>query len=56
MQEITQYANEQLWEHEWQKEYKYGILLFIPPVLILSVVNKLRQKYVKFLQMDVVLI
>lgn len=41
MQVITQYANEQLWEQEWQKEYKYGVILFIPPEPILSTVNEL---------------
>jgi len=48
MQVITQYANEQLWEQEWQKEYKYGVILFIPPEPILSTVNELREKYDKF--------
>ncbi len=47
MQVITQYANEQLWEQEWQNEYKYGAILFIPPEPILSTVNELRQKYDK---------
>jgi 2'-5' RNA ligase len=44
---ITQYANEELWEKEWQKEYKYGVILFIPPEAIFSVVNELRQKHDK---------
>lgn len=48
MEVITQYANEQLWEHEWEKEYKYGVILFIPPEPIFSAVNELRQKYDKF--------
>jgi len=48
MQLITQYANEQLWEQEWQKEYKYGVILFIPPEPIFSTVNQLREKYDKF--------
>lgn len=47
MQPITQYANEELWEKEWHKEYKYGVILFIPPEPLFSSVNGLRQKYDK---------
>lgn len=45
MQSITQYANENLWDKEWKKEYKYGVILFIPPEPLFSLVNGLRQKY-----------
>lgn len=48
MEPITKYADEQLWENEWQKEYKYGVILFIPPEPLFSLVNELRQKYDKF--------
>lgn len=48
MQSTTQYANEQLWEKEWQKEYKYGVILFIPLEPLISLVIKLSQKYDKF--------
>lgn len=48
MQAITQYANGELWEHEWEREYKYGVILFIPPEPLLSMVNQLRQKYDSF--------
>lgn len=48
MESITQYANEQLWAKEWQKEYKHGVILFIPPEPLFSLVNELRQKYDKF--------
>ena len=48
MQSVTEYANEQLWKKEWQKEYKYGVFLFIPPEPLLTSVNELRKKYDKF--------
>lgn len=47
MEAIIKYANEQLWEQEWEREYKYGVILFIPPEPTLSAVNELRQKYDK---------
>lgn len=41
---ITDYAlNMKGWQ-DWQKEYRYGVILIIPPDPPLSEVNKLREK------------
>jgi 2'-5' RNA ligase len=45
MNSITNYVDESSWQEDWQKDYKYGIILFIPPEPTLSYVNELRKKY-----------
>lgn len=42
---ITQYAPDiSLWQ-EWKKEYRFGVLLILPPEPLLGQVNKLRARY-----------
>ena len=45
MNAVTQYADETKWEKEWQKEYKYGIILIYPPEPHLSKITELRNRY-----------
>ena len=42
---ITSYADERNWENEWQREYKYGIILVLPPEPHRSRINELRRRY-----------
>ncbi|HRY60258.1 MAG TPA: 2'-5' RNA ligase family protein [Patescibacteria group bacterium] len=42
---ITEYvSNVDNWEN-WEKEYRYGLILIMPPEPVLSLVNSLRSKY-----------
>lgn len=42
---ITNYvSNVDNWEN-WEKEYRYGLILIMPPEPILSMINSLREKY-----------
>ncbi len=45
MKPITTYADEQNWVEEWKKEYKYGVILILPPEPHYSKVTEIRNKY-----------
>jgi len=39
------YCEETIWEENWQRDYKYGVILFIPPEPLFSTVNELRKTH-----------
>ena len=45
MKPVTSYADETMWEDDWVREYKYGIILIYPPEPHLARVTKLRERY-----------
>lgn len=45
MNYIIEYPDENLWDEEWKKQYKYGVILCIPPSPIKEFVDNLRSKY-----------
>ena len=45
MDSLFNYYDENLWEEKWKHDYKYGVILFIPPEPIKSFVDSLRSRY-----------
>lgn len=42
---ITEYARELIHWREWQKEYRYGVILIVPPDPLRQQIDELRAKY-----------